>query len=1292
LFSKIQERRSSVSFCHLHVHTEYSLLDGSSKIKEITHRAKELGMDALAITDHGVMYGVIDFYKACQKEGIKPIIGCEVYVAPESRFDREEKDGVRYDHLILLAENNKGYENLMRLVSMGFTEGFYYKPRIDFEILEKYHEGLICTSACLAGVVARPLLTKSYEAAKQVAERYKNLFGPDHFYLELQEHGDPDQKLVNQGLLRMSKELDLPLVATNDVHYTFKEDKEAHDILICIQTAKKVTDQDRMRYEGEYDLKSPEEMAALFPYAQEAIENTGKIAERCNVTITFHERKLPNYTVPEGMTSWDMLQQLCRKGLEERYPDCNPEAPGFDAAKARYTWQELNERLDYELGVIHSMGFVDYFLIVWDFINYARENHIKVGPGRGSAAGSLVAYTLYITSLDPLRYQLIFERFLNPERVSMPDIDTDFCYRRRQEVIDYVTRKYGADRVAQIVTFGTMAARLVIRDVGRVLDMPYGEVDKIAKMIPNELKITIDLALEKNPELKERYDTDPAVKRLIDFSRRLEGLPRHTSTHAAGVLICGDEVVKFVPLATNDGNVVTEYTMTTLEELGLLKMDFLGLRTLTVIQDAVDMIRETVGVEVDMDAINMDDEKVYQMISAGKTDGVFQLESAGMTQFMRELRPENLEDVIAGIALYRPGPMDFIPKYLKGKKDPSSIEYATPYLKPILENTYGCIVYQEQVMQIVRDLAGYTMGRSDLVRRAMSKKKEDVMAKERSNFIYGNAEEGVPGCAAKGIPENVANRIFDEMTDFAKYAFNKSHAAVYAVVAYQTAWLRYYYKAEFMASMMTSVMDHTKKLTGYIQGLKALSIELLPPDINEGVSGFSVTLRPLDEGMTQQEADQLGISVPGRPGYVKKIRFGLSAIKNVGKNLIDRMVEEREKNGPFRSMSDFCRRMQTQDLNRRALENLIKAGAFDSLSGRRSQYLQVYPLIMDEAQEFKKRSMNGQQSLFDMDEPETVWAAGTDSADGAGTAGGAGLSGALSLTPEEDHLPDIPELDEQVLLSYEKEVNGVYLTGHPLQSQMELWREKITNTTEDFMLDEDDEDAASMGQEQTASGKNKLRDGQMVTVGGIISKVTIKSTKSNKLMAFVTLEDVYGQVEVLVFPAQYERCRHLLTEDGRVFVEGKVSLEEEADSKILCEGMYSFEEAENGAIEQARNARMKRRSFAVAPEEVRPQNVGANSEGKSMDTNTVGISTGAKLWLKLESASEWASLKDYLCRVLKNDPGSVEVRIYLAAEKQRLKAPAEFNTEASNETLIRLREVLGRECVTVTEPRRESER
>lgn len=917
-----------MSFTHLHVHTEFSLLDGSCKIKEIVARAKELGMDSLAITDHGVMYGVIDFYKAAKEVGIKPIIGCEVYVAPGSRFNKEAGQSEdKYHHLVLLAENNKGYANLMKIVSKGFIDGFYYKPRVDYEVLEQYHEGIIALSACLAGEVQKYLARGFYEEGKKAALKYQDIFGKGNYYLELQDHGIPEQKMVNSSLLRMSKELDIELVATNDVHYINAEDSVAHDILLCIQTGKKVSDEDRMRYEGgQFYLKSEDEMRKLFPYALQALENTHKIAKRCNVEIEFGVTKLPRYDVPEGYTSWEYLNYLCTKGLNEKYPDDDG---------------TLRERLDYELGIINKMGYVDYFLIVWDFINYAKSNDIMVGPGRGSAAGSIVSYCLGITDIDPIKYDLLFERFLNPERVSMPDIDVDFCYERRQEVIDYVVRKYGKDRVVQIVTFGTLAARNVIRDVGRVLDLPYAIVDEVAKMIPKDIGITIQKALDQSEDFRKLYNSNEEVKNLINMAKRLEGLPRHTSMHAAGVVISQKSVDEYVPLSrASDGSVTTQYIMTTLEELGLLKMDFLGLRTLTVIQNAVKYAEKSTGRKIDINKIDYNDKNVLDYIGTGKTDGIFQLESSGMKNFMKELKPQSLEDIIAGISLYRPGPMDFIPKYLDGKNNPDNITYDCPQLEKILKPTYGCIVYQEQVMQIVRELAGYTLGRSDLVRRAMSKKKQSVMEKEKKNFVYGNPEENVKGCIANGIDEQVAIKIYNDMMDFAKYAFNKSHAAAYAVVSYQTAFLKYYYPVEYMAALMTSVIENSTKVSEYIVTSRSMGIKLLPPDINEGESGFSVKNN--------------------------SIVYGLSAIKSIGKSVIDTIVEERELNGKYTSLKNFIERLSGKEVNKRTVENFIKAGAFDSLDGNRRQLMTVYSRIIDSVNEEKKKSITGQMSLFDL--------------------------------------------------------------------------------------------------------------------------------------------------------------------------------------------------------------------------------------------------------------------------------------------------------------------------------------
>ena len=1073
-----------MNFTHLHVHTEYSLLDGSNKIKEYVARVRELGMDSAAITDHGVMYGVIDFYREAKAAGINPILGCEVYVAPNSRFDREVgSDEDRYYHLVLLAENNQGYANLMKIVSLGFVEGFYYRPRVDKELLRQYHEGIIALSACLAGEVPRYLTRGLYEEARQTALEYQEIFGKDNYFLELQDHGIPDQRLVNQQLLRMSEELHIPLVATNDVHYTYEDDVAAHDILLCIQTGKKLTDENRMRYEGgQYFVKSPEQMAELFPYALQALENTHKIAKRCHVEIEFGVTKLPRFDVPSPYTSWEYLNKLCYEGLDERYGD---------------RAEELKPRLKYELDTIQKMGYVDYFLIVWDFIRYARDHGIPVGPGRGSAAGSIVSYTLGITQLDPIRYNLLFERFLNPERVSMPDIDVDFCFERRQEVIDYVVRKYGKDCVAQIVTFGTMAARGVIRDVGRVMDLPYALCDSIAKMIPQELNITIDKALEMNHELKTLYDTDEKIKELINMSRRLEGLPRHTSMHAAGVVISQKEVDEYVPLSrAADGTIVTQFTMTTLEELGLLKMDFLGLRTLTVIDNAVRLVAKDTGRKLDMLKIDYNDRAVLDSIGTGKTEGVFQLESGGMKNFMKELKPQSLEDIIAGISLYRPGPMDFIPQYIRGKNNPETITYDCPQLQPILEPTYGCIVYQEQVMQIVRDLGGYTLGRSDLVRRAMSKKKAAVMAKERQNFVYGNKEEDVPGCIANGIDEKTANKIYDDMTDFAKYAFNKSHAAAYALVAYQTAYLKYYYPVEFMAALITSVIDNPPKVAEYILTCRQMGIRILPPDINVGEAGFTV------DG--------------------KNIRYGLSAIKSIGRPVIDAVVEERTLGGSYRSLKDFIERLTGKETNKRTIENFIKSGAFDGLGGTRKQFMMIYADIMDRIAHEKKSSMTGQMTLFD-------------------------LMGEDDKREYEIQLPKVGEYDKEQLLAFEKEVLGIYVSGHPLEKYEALWKHVITNVTSDFALDEE-------------TGHSKVMDGNRAVIGGILTDKRVKYTKTNKTMAYLTVEDLVGTVEVVVFPKDYEKNLQYLNVDDRVFIRGRVSSEDDQSSKLICEKIFRFDE------------------------------------------------------------------------------------------------------------------------------------
>ncbi|MCI8793248.1 MAG: DNA polymerase III subunit alpha [Eubacterium sp.] len=1146
-----------MNFTHLHVHTEYSLLDGSSKIGELVGRAKELGMDSLAITDHGVMYGVIDFYRAAKAAGINPVIGCEVYVAPGSRFDRESggENESRYHHLVLLAENNTGYANLMKIVSRGFTEGYYYKPRVDYEVLRTYHEGVIALSACLAGIVPTFLRRGLYDEAKAAALELQDIFGEGNFFLELQDHGIPDQKTVNQGLMRLNQELHIDLAATNDVHYIYESDVEAHDILLCIQTGKKVSDENRMRYEGgQFYLKSAEEMAELFPYAMEAVENTHKIAERCHVEIEFGKYKLPHFDVPQGYTPESYLRELCMAGLGKRYETVTA---------------ELKERLDYELDTISSMGFVDYFLIVWDFIKYAKDHDIPVGPGRGSAAGSLVAYSLNITDIiDPIHYNLLFERFLNPERVTMPDIDIDFCYERRQEVIDYVTEKYGEKRVVQIVTFGTMAARMVIRDVGRVLDMPYASVDMVAKMIPMELGITISKALKMNPELRRMYDSDDQTKKLIDMSLRLEGLPRHTSVHAAGVVISPREVDEFVPLSrAADGSITTQYTMVTLEELGLLKMDFLGLRTLTVIKNAIDGA-------FDVHDIDYGDPEVYEMISAGHTEGVFQLESAGMKNFMKELKPQNMEDIIAGISLYRPGPMDFIPKYIKGKNDQGHITYDCPELEPILSPTYGCIVYQEQVMQIVRDLAGYSYGRSDLVRRAMSKKKASVMEKEKNNFIYGNEEEGVEGCIRRGIPEEVARKIYDEMTDFAKYAFNKSHAAAYAVVAYQTAWLKCHKPVEFMAALMTSFMEHTSKITEYIMNCRQLGIRILPPDINEGNYRFTP--------------------------YQGNIRYGLAAIKGVGRPVIEEIVAERESGGRYRSLKDFCMRLSGgKAVNKRTMESFIKSGALDSLPGTRRQKMSIYISVMDGVNQERKNTLSGQMSLFDFAAPE-----------------------------EQEELdvvmPDVGEFDKEMILAFEKEVLGVYISGHPLEEYEELMRRSVTRTTADFI--------PADGEEMP-----KVKDQERAVIGGMIVARTVKTTRTNSLMAFITIEDMYGTAEVIVFPKDYEKNRLLLEEDRKVFVQGRATVEEDKPAKLICSRIIPFDELDQS------------------------------------------------LWLQFETKERYREEEPWIFETLAGYDGKDEVNIYVSSDRATKKLPGSHSTKVCRELLQKLYDRFGQENVKVVQ-------
>lgn len=1146
-----------VNFTHLHVHTEYSLLDGSSKIKELVKEVKELGMDSIAITDHGVMYGAIDFYKEALKVGIKPIMGCEVYVASGSRFDKSYSKQNTYYHLVLLAENNEGYKNLIKLVSFGFTEGFYYKPRIDLEILRKYSKGIIGLSACMGGAVARSILTHSYEKAKEFALIYNDIFGQGNFFLELQDHGIENQVIVNENLIKLSKETGIPLVCTNDIHYIKAEDTEPHDILLCIQTGKTVEDENRMRYlGGQYYLKSPEQMLQLFPHIPEALENSYKIAQRCNVSFEFNKYKLPIFDVPNNKDAFSYLKELCEEGLKERYENIT---------------DYLIKRLDYELNTIKQMGFVDYFLIVWDFIKYARDNDIMVGPGRGSAAGSLASYCLKITDIDPIEYNLIFERFLNPERISMPDIDIDFCYEKRQDVINYVIEKYGADHVSQIITFGTMAARNAIRDVGRALNIPYADVDRIAKMIPMELKITISKALVQNQELLEEYNNNPQIKHLIDMSLKLEGLPRHSSTHAAGVVICDKSVIEYVPLNTNDGVITTQFPMTTLEELGLLKMDFLGLRTLTVIQNTFNEINRIHNLNISEKDIDYKDSKIYELISTGNTDGIFQLESAGMKQFVKDLKPESIEDIIAGVSLYRPGPMDFIPKYVKGKNTKSEIKYTHPLLEPILKTTYGCIVYQEQVMQIVQELAGYTLGRSDLLRRAMGKKKTDEMELERKNFIYG-IEGEVDGCIKRGIGEKVANQIFDEMQDFAKYAFNKSHAAAYAVIACQTAWLKAYYPVEFMAALLTSVSDNATKISEYIADIKRMNIELLPPDINEGFDRFSVS-----NG---------------------KIRFNLSAIKNVGKSFIKSLVIEREKNGKFLSLKEFIKRLDNE-LNSRALECLIKAGALDSLGGKRSQYLSVYKKYYDSISQLKKKTMEGQLDLFSSNTSNN------------------------KDVIEKDELPNIPELTKKEVLNLEKEILGIYVSGHPLDEFSESLKKFTSNTTLDFIKNENQE-------------IENVKDNQKVILGGIINTVTLKFTKTNKQMAFLTLEDIYGTIEVILFPEVFHKYSKYLQEDNVVLIEGKASISEDQKPKIICTNIKLYEMLEN---------------------------------------------TNKTLWVKLPKDCN-ISIKDIESTLL-NNKGVTPVIVYDEAKKTKFNLNNTHWVNISDNLLTELKDILDSSCIVI---------
>lgn len=1084
------------NFTHLHVHTEYSLLDGFSRVKTLVKRAKEKGMTAVAITDHGCMFGAIDFYKAAKAEGIKPIIGCEVYTAPRKLTDKDPNYDKHQGHLVLLAKDMVGYKNLIKIVSKSYVDGFYYKPRTDMDELKKHSQGLIALSACLAGDVPRAIMNGNYDKARKLAMEYRDIFGNGNYYLEIQDHGLPEQKQVNTEVVRLSRELNIPLVATNDVHYVDKDDAKIQDILMCLQMQKTIDDENRMKFPSdEFYLKSREEMEQLFPELEEALDNTNEIAERCNVEFEFHKYHLPRYDVPEGYTTNGYFRELCQKGLVERYGEDCPE--------------EYKERLEYELNTIENMGYVEYFLIVWDFINFAKQNNIMVGPGRGSAAGSIVAYTLKITDIDPMKYSLLFERFLNPERVSMPDIDIDFCYERREEVIDYVKRKYGEDHVAQIITFGTMGAKIAIRDVARVLNVSYNKADQIAKEIPFELGMTIDKAMDSNPTLVELYESDAEAREVIDISKRLEGTLRHASTHAAGVVIARNPVDEYVPLYKHQDSITTQFTMTTLEELGLLKMDFLGLRTLTVIRDALDLIelnRDIKGYteHIDFSKMEYDDDEVFETLSQGNTLGVFQLESSGMRNFMKQLKPNSFEDIVAGISLFRPGPMDSIPTYIENKNNPEKVTYINDKLRPILEVTYGCLVYQEQVMQVVRDLAGYSYGRSDLVRRAMSKKKMDVMEEERQYFIHGKFDdEGnieIPGCIRNGISEEDANKIFDDMIDFARYAFNKSHAAAYGVLAYETAYLKVHYPVEFMAALMTSIMGNSDKVVEYIRECNAIGIPVNPPDINKSFSKFSV------------EGDS--------------IRFGLAAVKNVGVNIIENIVKEREENGEFKDFVDFAKRLDTKDTNKRVVESLIKCGAFDQISENRATLMAGYESVLESISMDRKKNVQGQISLFDA------------------------FSAQVDEAPEmqlSTNLPVVREFSEKERLNMEKEVLGMYLSGHPLSEyKSELDRKTSINMKKINELKED---------EKTYM---KLHDREVIMGGMVIAK-RIMTTKRNEIMAFITLEDLYGTIEVVVFPQTLKKFNILLNDDSIILIKGAISIDDD-EAKLIARDIKDINE------------------------------------------------------------------------------------------------------------------------------------
>lgn len=1149
-------------FAHLHVHTEYSLLDGSIRVKDLVKRTKELGMDSIAITDHGAMFGVIQFYKEAKKNGIKPILGSEVYVAVNKYTEKDPKDKNQY-HLVLLAENNKGYQNLMKIVSEGYINGFYYKPRIDHDILRTYSEGIICLSACLGGEVQQSLLDNNYDKAKKVALDYKNIFGRDNFYLELQDHGLTEQLNVNRELIKLSEELDIPLVATNDVHYLKQEDSVVHDVLLCIQTGKTIDEEGRMRFPtNQFYLKSPEEMHSLFQYNKKALENTASIADRCNVELDFDTLHLPSFQVPDGYTDVEYLEMLSKEGLRKRYPVIT---------------EEIKKRFDFEFRTIVDMGYTDYFLIVWDFIRFAKENDIMVGPGRGSAAGSIISYGLGIIDIDPMEFGLLFERFLNPERVTMPDIDIDFCYERREEVIQYVVEKYGYDRVAQIATFGTMAARGAIRDVGRAINMPYSAVDNIAKQIPHELGITLTRALEINNSLRNEYENNDEVHNLLDLAIAVEGLPRHTSTHAAGVVISAAPITDYAPLVKNNDSLATQFTMTELEELGLLKMDFLGLRTLTVIRDAVNLIYENHGVKVEFNKdFSYDDSKVFEMFAKAETLGIFQFESPGMRAFLKELKPNIFEDLIAANSLFRPGPMNQIPIFVECKHDPSKITYIHPKLEPILNVTYGCIVYQEQVMQIVRDLGGYTLGRADLVRRAMSKKKMDVMEQERRNFIHGQLDENgnvvIQGAIRNGVDEESANKIFDLMIDFANYAFNKSHSAAYAVVAYRTAWLKYYYPVEFMAAQISSIMDSTTQVSLYIQECKRLGIEVLPPDVNSSHHKFTVS--------------------------DSKIRFGLSAVKNVGSGLIRAIVKARG-NDKFYSFTDFVERIEKVDstvMNKRAVESLIKCGALDSIGANRAQLLSIFEKLIDGVHSDRKRNIEGQFSLFDVVEDNV----------------------------QKDNLPNIKEFPQKTLLQMEKEMLGIYVSGHPLEPYVAELNKVSTITTTELSMEIDEV-------------KTEIRDGQKITIGGIIVEKKNKVTKNNNMMAFISLEDIYGSVECIAFPTTYDKYNKYLIEDEVVVVEGRLSISEVEDTKIICE--------------------------------------------KIMPLNNYKMN---KLYIRLSKDSK-ANLFDQIKQILRRYPGDVPVYVYMEKTKKAVVADRSLWVSLENRKIeAELQTILGKDCVKLS--------